>query len=325
MTDAVVDRVDLALPGSPDRPTAASGEAPAIMAGFTDAMSRFERAQLIAALDVTGWNVVRAAQQLGIPRTTLRHRMTKYRLARGGVTLPATAGRPGANGVAAKLPSPPPAVLREERTVALLQASFEHRPGCHGIHRKDRCLAATSEVASSASWRPSGFRRSRTRCRRARRPRRAECLCAGRPGARVMAERSPRRRDRSPCGRCPDGESRRRIEPVPDRPASSRPVPLGARGSARWRGRDLDPRQPNDRAIPRAPLHAGSPRIRERPGGARPSRPRTEWPRARGAAPQPDRTTGRAKTLRALRTGRERAGPGRRAYREPGVGKSRLV
>ena len=127
MTDApLVDRVDLALPGAPERPAAANGEAPAIMSGFTDSLNRFERAPLIAALDVTGWNVVRAAQQLGVPRTTLRHRMTKYRLARGGVTFPATAGRAGVNGAAAKLPSPAPAVLREERTVTLLQASFEH-------------------------------------------------------------------------------------------------------------------------------------------------------------------------------------------------------
>ena len=127
MTDApLVDPADLALPGSPERPAAASGDAPAVISGFTDSLYRFERAQLIAALDVTGWNVVQAAQQLGVPRTTLRHRMTKYRLARGGVTLPATASRPGANGAAAKLPSPPPAVLREERTVALLQASLEH-------------------------------------------------------------------------------------------------------------------------------------------------------------------------------------------------------
>ena len=85
MTDApVVDPADLALPGSPERPAAASGDTPAVISGFTDSLSRFERAQLIAALDVTGWNVVRAAQQLGVPRTTLRHRMTKYRLARGG-------------------------------------------------------------------------------------------------------------------------------------------------------------------------------------------------------------------------------------------------
>jgi transcriptional regulator with AAA-type ATPase domain len=126
MTDAVlVDRADLALPGSPERPAPASGDAPAVMSGFTDSLYRFERAQLIAALDASGWNVVRAAQRLGIPRTTLRHRIAKYRLARGGVTLPATVGRPGANGTAAKLPSPPPAVLREERTVALLRASLE--------------------------------------------------------------------------------------------------------------------------------------------------------------------------------------------------------
>ena len=126
MTDApVVDRVDLALPGSPERPAAANGDAQAIMSGFTDSLNRFERAPLIAALDVTGWNVVRAAQRLGVPRTTLRHRMTKYRLARGGVTLLHVI-RAGVNGAVASCHHPAPAVLREERTVALLLASFEH-------------------------------------------------------------------------------------------------------------------------------------------------------------------------------------------------------
>ena len=95
MTDApLVDPADLALPGSPERPAAASGDTTAAISGFTDSLDRFERAQLIAALDVTGWNVVQTAQQLGLPRTTLRHRMTKYRLARGGVTLRALARPP---------------------------------------------------------------------------------------------------------------------------------------------------------------------------------------------------------------------------------------
>jgi hypothetical protein len=122
MTDApLVDPADLAL--QVERPAAANGVTPAAISGFTDSLDRFERAQLIAALDIKGWNVVQAAQQLDIPRSTLRHRMAKYRLARGGVALPA---RPGARSAAAKLPSPPPpAVLREERTVTLLQASLE--------------------------------------------------------------------------------------------------------------------------------------------------------------------------------------------------------
>ena len=126
MSDAlVVDPSDLALPGLPERPAAANGDTLAASSGFTDSLYRFERAQLIAALDVTGWNVVQAAQQLGIPRTTLRHRMAKHRLARGGVTLLAPNGRPEARGAAARLPSSPPRVLREDRTVTILQARLE--------------------------------------------------------------------------------------------------------------------------------------------------------------------------------------------------------
>ena len=66
MTDApLVDPADLALQGSPERPAAANGDTPVATSGFTDSLDRFERAQLIAALDVTGWNVVQAAQHLG--------------------------------------------------------------------------------------------------------------------------------------------------------------------------------------------------------------------------------------------------------------------
>ncbi len=126
MTDApVVDPTDLALPSSPERPATAHSDTPAVISGFTDSLSRFERAQLIAALDIAGWNVVRAAQQLGVPRTTLRHRMTKHRLARGGSTLPPPASRPSARSAAARLPSPLSAVIREERTVTLMQARLE--------------------------------------------------------------------------------------------------------------------------------------------------------------------------------------------------------
>ena len=165
MTDAsVVDPADLALQGAPERPAAANGDAPAAISGFTDSLDRFERAQLIAALDVTGWNVVQAAQQLGIPRTTLRHRMAKYRLARGGVTLlrPRAAPTPAATH---KLPSPPPAVVREERTVALLQASLERiAPAAMEIliEKIEGSAASSWRSPPPASWPPSGSRRSRT-------------------------------------------------------------------------------------------------------------------------------------------------------------------
>src|SRR5262245_26727840 len=124
MSDAPeIQSADLGLGDSPEAPAASSGDTAVAMSSFTDSLSRFERAQLIAALDAAGWNVVRAARQLGLPRTTLRHRMAKHRLARGGALHPAEAST-DTRGDAQPL-APRPAVFQEERTVALLQTSLE--------------------------------------------------------------------------------------------------------------------------------------------------------------------------------------------------------
>ena len=224
MTDAaLVDPADLALPGSPERPAAASGDTPAGISGFADSLSRFERAQLIAALDVTGWNVVQAAQQLGIPRTTLRHRMTKYRLARGGMTVPAHRGPPRRQWrrhKAAVTPAGCPSGGADGHAPAGDRRA--HRPGRDGDpHRKDRGVRRPARGGRLLRL-PGRLRgpagRGRPEPRRARRTRRAECPCAWRSGSRVMADRSHQRRDRAPCGGCPHREFSRRIEPGSDHP-----------------------------------------------------------------------------------------------------------
>jgi DNA-binding NtrC family response regulator/tetratricopeptide (TPR) repeat protein len=122
---AVVAPVDLGLPGSQERPAPDHGDTPAVTSALTDSLHVFERAQLIAALEATGWNVVHAAQHLGLPRTTLRYRMAKYRLAQSGEPLPSPAGRRGPAEAAEQRPAPSPAAAREERTVTLLWARFE--------------------------------------------------------------------------------------------------------------------------------------------------------------------------------------------------------
>jgi DNA-binding NtrC family response regulator/tetratricopeptide (TPR) repeat protein len=60
-----------------------------------DALGQVERAHLLGALEQTGWNVTRTAARLGISRDTLRYRMAKHGLERGG-TPPRRAARRGA-------------------------------------------------------------------------------------------------------------------------------------------------------------------------------------------------------------------------------------
>lgn len=47
---------------------------------FRNLLDEFERAQLVAALESTGWNTSRAAHALGIARNTLRYRISKLNL-----------------------------------------------------------------------------------------------------------------------------------------------------------------------------------------------------------------------------------------------------
>jgi DNA-binding NtrC family response regulator len=65
-----------------------------------DLLGDFERSQIIAALEATGWNTSRAAGQLGVARNTLRYRMKKHGLQRPAGSRPSINGCPGSLGVA---------------------------------------------------------------------------------------------------------------------------------------------------------------------------------------------------------------------------------
>jgi transcriptional regulator with GAF, ATPase, and Fis domain len=65
-------------PSSPPAPS--SGDAGVGGADYRATLGRLERAQLVETLERTGWNVARAAQQLGVPRNTLRYRIAKHQL-----------------------------------------------------------------------------------------------------------------------------------------------------------------------------------------------------------------------------------------------------
>jgi transcriptional regulator of acetoin/glycerol metabolism len=73
-----VDAESLGLPGAA-RPEA--GTRPA-EAPLRRAVQASERAALLAALDAAGWNVVRAAQQLGVSRMTLYRRLQRHGISR---------------------------------------------------------------------------------------------------------------------------------------------------------------------------------------------------------------------------------------------------
>src|SRR5262245_15681129 len=69
-------------PASPTpAPSSASSPAPRPGAALEDAMRDVERARLLDALEASGGNITRAAERLGLPRNTQRHRLVRYGLA----------------------------------------------------------------------------------------------------------------------------------------------------------------------------------------------------------------------------------------------------
>src|SRR5262249_53914055 len=58
----------------------ADGKAPAADRALRAELGDVERERLMEALEVTGWNLSRAAARLRIPRNTLRYRMEKHGL-----------------------------------------------------------------------------------------------------------------------------------------------------------------------------------------------------------------------------------------------------
>jgi two-component system, NtrC family, response regulator AtoC len=86
--------IDAGLLALPDRRGAPAGQtaraarvepdtasAP-LSGGYRSPLDRLERAQLLEALEGTGWNISHAAEQLGVPRNTLRYRIAKHQLER---------------------------------------------------------------------------------------------------------------------------------------------------------------------------------------------------------------------------------------------------
>jgi DNA-binding NtrC family response regulator/tetratricopeptide (TPR) repeat protein len=131
-------RLDLTLPvASPPGPARREPRAAAPWAS-SDAE---ERQGILEALEVTGWNISRAAARLGLPRNTMRYRMERYGLERGasspapGPVVPAPSEPPTPVDVPAAVPAasvplsaiepPGPSAVRwEHRRVTLLRTTM---------------------------------------------------------------------------------------------------------------------------------------------------------------------------------------------------------
>src|SRR3989441_816858 len=75
------EMLGLREPIAMETPQSADGEE---TVPFREELEGIERERLLKALRLANWNIVRAAASLGIPRGTLRYRIEKYGLERGG-------------------------------------------------------------------------------------------------------------------------------------------------------------------------------------------------------------------------------------------------
>jgi DNA-binding NtrC family response regulator/tetratricopeptide (TPR) repeat protein len=108
--DVVASSLGLGHPGahSPER----RRDSVPVPSDYRSSLDRFERAQLLEALEKSGWNVSRAAEQLGVPRNTLRYRITRHGL---GPEVPARRRT--------SAPAPEPASVRQ-RMVSFLRVAL---------------------------------------------------------------------------------------------------------------------------------------------------------------------------------------------------------
>jgi transcriptional regulator with AAA-type ATPase domain/tetratricopeptide (TPR) repeat protein len=126
---------------------------------FRETLSGFERTRIVEALGRTGWNVVRAAELLGVPRTTLRRRMARYQLVGDGApprvrrTAPDPMA-PAPDPSPADLPLPAPSTPRSfqwgRRAVTLLCVDVDGAdPGPGAVAGVGRALEVVADRVAS--------------------------------------------------------------------------------------------------------------------------------------------------------------------------------
>jgi DNA-binding NtrC family response regulator len=136
--------------GTPAAGTAAAPEAPPAPRRLDDVVDDAERAQLLAALTATDWNVTRTAARLAISRNTLRYRMEKHGLSREAGGSLARPPRMRARPSATPPPAPVTGTLRPPVPVpSAPKIRWERR-------RLTLVRAAIGAAAAEASWPGAG-------------------------------------------------------------------------------------------------------------------------------------------------------------------------
>jgi DNA-binding NtrC family response regulator/predicted ATPase len=111
-----------------------------------DVLERTERERLVEALDRSGWNLSRAAGELGIPRNTLRYRMERMQLRPPPPSRRPARGRPAAARTSA---APPAAPARE---VAVPETATPTRPAVAWQRRRLAFLGVGVDTGTPGGW-----------------------------------------------------------------------------------------------------------------------------------------------------------------------------
>jgi transcriptional regulator with AAA-type ATPase domain/tetratricopeptide (TPR) repeat protein len=141
--DEEIDVGLLELPGSDVAPAPERGPN-----WLQEAVAGVERQHLVRALEETGWNLSRAAAKLGVPRNTLRYRITRLGLAPEPAPVPSapparSRGRraaTGARAAAKAAATSEPAFDRQQRVVAALRIAIMPRDANGSVAEASRVL-----------------------------------------------------------------------------------------------------------------------------------------------------------------------------------------
>src|SRR5438094_3907401 len=146
------EMLGLREPTAMETPQSADGEE---AVPFKEELEGIERERLLQALRRAKWNIVRAAASLGIPRGTLRYRIEKYGLERGGAlrTSPRRRAQPTVSegpvtSAGADAEATPEPTHWEVRRLALLRAALVVRKASDALYTS-RALEVIAEKTGS--------------------------------------------------------------------------------------------------------------------------------------------------------------------------------
>jgi DNA-binding NtrC family response regulator/tetratricopeptide (TPR) repeat protein len=146
------DQVTSAMLGLPREPSVRV--APTIAGASVDQqLASLERSRVEEALHAAGWNVSRAAAQLGLPRNTLRYRMDRLGLTNGAADgkrkRAEDTGAPRAAGGAHDRPQPEPDVRWRRTRVALIDVQMSDSDPIVPEHDHHRALEQAAAKVSA--------------------------------------------------------------------------------------------------------------------------------------------------------------------------------